>query len=144
MMKALTHLGSAPGTILPGLVLVVLGGAGRRVGLAMLAANLLSHVPVQVLKRLVARPRPADAYGVPLALVDLPDPFSFPSGHAAASTAVAVTASWAYPWMTPFAFLFATVIAISRVKLRVHYFSDVIAGMMLGLGGAIGAHILLW
>ena len=59
-------------------------------GLRPDAALTLSHVAVQVLKRAVARPRPCDANGHPLALVD-PDPLSFPSGHGAAATAIATT-----------------------------------------------------
>jgi len=75
-MRWVTHLGGARATIGTGLLLVAVGE--RRLGLAVLVALTLSHVAVQVLKRAVARPRPCGA------LVDLPDPFSFPSGHAAA------------------------------------------------------------
>jgi undecaprenyl-diphosphatase len=110
-----------------------------RLGLVMLAANLLSHVPVQVLKRLVARPRPCDIFGRPLALVPLPDPFSFPSGHAAAVTAVAAPAILAHPGLGPVLVPLVGLVAYSRVALRVHHASDVLAGLALGLPGAIAA-----
>jgi undecaprenyl-diphosphatase len=118
---------------------MALGGQHRAVGVAILVANLISHLPVQLLKRLVARARPADADGRPLALVQLPDPFSFPSGHAAAATAVAVTASLAYPWTAPVLLSLAALVSVSRVWLRVHHISDVLAGVALGLAGAIVA-----
>src|SRR6266699_3093984 len=89
LMRWATHLGGARATIGTGLLLVAVGE--RRLGLAVLVALALSHVAVQVLKRAVARPRACDANGHPLALVDLPDPFSFPSGHAAAASAIATT-----------------------------------------------------
>jgi undecaprenyl-diphosphatase len=37
----------------------------------------------------------------------------------------------------------AAVIALSRVSLRVHHVSDVVAGMLLGLAGAVAATALL-
>ena len=85
-MRWVTHLGGARVTIGIGLLLVAVGE--QMLGLAALFALTTSHVVVQVLKRAVARPRPCDANGRLLALVDLPDPFSFPSGHAAAASAI--------------------------------------------------------
>lgn len=140
-MRRLTHLGDAWVTIGAGLLVVVLGDA--RVGLTMLLANALSHIPVHLLKRVVARPRPCDALGHPLALVPLPDPFSFPSGHAAAVTAIATTAAVAYPWFAPIAVLLAGLVSYSRVALRVHHPSDVLAGVALGFAGAFAARAVL-
>jgi len=115
----------------------------RHLGLAVLVANVASHLAVQVLKRAVHRPRPCDARGMPLALVDLPDPYSFPSGHAAAATAVATSISLAHPALAPALLPLAMLIARSRVTLRVHHPGDVIAGVVLGACGAIGANALL-
>jgi undecaprenyl-diphosphatase len=136
-MRWVTHLGGARATLGVGVVLVVLGEP--RLGLAVLLANVGSHLLVQVLKRAVARARPADASGRLLALVDLPDPHSFPSGHAAAATAVAATVVLAHPMSAPLVLPLAGLVAYSRVALRVHHLSDVLAGAALGLGGAIAA-----
>ena len=141
MMRRLTHLGDAATTIGVGVAVAATGAT--RLGAAMLLANLLSHVPVQLLKRVVARPRPSDAFGRPLALVPLPDAFSFPSGHAAAATAVAATAVMAHPWSAPVALPLAAIVSYSRLALRVHYATDVLAGVVLGLGGALAAAALL-
>ena len=143
MMKALTHLGGARATVGTAVALIAAGDSERTVGIAALAANVVSHLAVQVLKRVVARPRPCDIDGRALALVALPDPYSFPSGHAAAATAVAATLTFAHPMLGPVLLPVATAVAVSRVKLRVHHVGDVVAGTMLGLGGAIFSQVFL-
>ena len=140
MMRWLTHLGGARATVGAGLALLAVD---RRLGLAALLANAISHAGVQVLKRTVARPRPCDPRGRPLALVELPDPFSFPSGHAAASAAVVVTLVLAHIWLAPLLLPVAGLVAVSRVRLRVHHASDVLAGSALGVAGALAAAALL-
>jgi undecaprenyl-diphosphatase len=141
MMHRITHLGGATTTLGVGLALLALD---LRLGLAALLANAASHVVVQLLKRLVARPRPCDPDGQLLALVDLPDPFSFPSGHAAAATAVAATLTRWEPRLGLLVVPIAVAVAVSRVRLRVHHVSDVLAGVALGLAGALGATELLF
>lgn len=138
-MRWITHLGDAVSTIGIGLVLCLAGGHLAELGRAALLANALSHVAVQILKRTVVRARPCDANGVPLALVGVPDPFSFPSGHSAASMAVAATVARAHPALAPIALPAAALVAFSRVKLRAHHPADVIAGAALGLAGALAA-----
>jgi undecaprenyl-diphosphatase len=140
-MRRLTHLGGARVTLGVGGALIALGEG--RLGAAVLLANAGSHVVVQLLKRTVARPRPCDVSGRSLALVDLPDPHSFPSGHAAAATAVAATVAIAHPLLVPVALPLAVLVAYSRVALRVHHVTDVLAGVALGLGAAVGASLLV-
>lgn len=142
-MRWLTHLGGARATLGAGMVLLPFGGATSRLGLTVLLANALSHAAVQVLKRTVVRARPCDIGGRPLALVDLPDPFSFPSGHTAAATAVAASVAISQPVLAPLVVPLAALIGYSRVRLRVHHVSDVLAGAALGLAGAIAATRLL-
>jgi undecaprenyl-diphosphatase len=135
-----THLGSAPSTI--GIPAALWLAGGDAAGRAALIANALSHVAVQILKRTVARARPCDANGAPLAEIAIPDPFSFPSGHSAASTAVAATLALAHPWLAPVTLPVAAAVCVSRVRLRVHHRTDVIAGAALGLVGAVAAWTL--
>jgi undecaprenyl-diphosphatase len=143
MMRQLTHLGGARFTILLPAALMALLPGERRLGLAMLAANAVSHLAVQLLKRLVQRARPCDAAGHTLALIAIPDPYSFPSGHAAAALALAVTATAAHPWLAAVALSLGGLVAASRVTLRVHHLSDVLAGAALGAAGAIVAALTL-
>ena len=140
-MRWLTHLGGARVTIGIGVLLVAAGE--QLLGLAALFALTTSHLAVQVLKRAVARPRPCDANGRLLAVIDLPDPYSFPSGHAAAASAVGGTIAIAHPLLAPVLLPLAAMIGASRVTLRVHHLGDVVAGMLLGLAGAAAAAILL-
>jgi len=140
-MRWLTHLGGARVTIGIGLLLVAAGE--QLLGLAALFALTSSHLAVQVLKRAVARARPCDATGRLLALIDLPDPYSFPSGHAAAASAMSGTIALAHPLLAPVLLPLAALIAVSRVRLRVHHVGDVVAGVLLGLAGAVGAVALI-
>ncbi|HKC39716.1 MAG TPA: phosphatase PAP2 family protein [Gemmatimonadales bacterium] len=140
-MRWLTHLGGARVTIGIGLLLVAAGE--QLLGFAALFALTTSHLAVQVLKRAVARARPCDANGQLLALIDLPDPYSFPSGHAAAASAMGGTIALAHPLLAPVLLPLAALIAVSRVRLQVHHVGDVIAGMVLGLAGAVGAAALI-
>jgi undecaprenyl-diphosphatase len=67
---------------------------------------------------------------------------SFPSGHAAAVTVYAMTArrSDELPF-APVAVLAAT-IAVSRVYLGTHFFSDTIAGVLIGVAAfAAAVHV---
>ena len=143
MNRYITHLGGPSATILAGLVLVALGGHERRLGIAVLFANIASHLAVQILKRVVARPRPCGPDGRFLALIDLPDPYSFPSGHAAAAAAVAATVTLAHPLSGPLLIPAAAWVAASRVTLKVHHTVDAIAGAGLGVAGALLAQSLL-
>ena len=142
-MRWITHLGGAPSTVGIPAALWLAGGHVAAAGRTALIANALSHVAVQVLKRTVARARPCDANGVLLAEIAIPDPFSFPSGHSAAATAVAVSLALAHPWLAPVSLPIAGAVCLSRVRLRVHHRADVVAGAALGLAGALAARSLL-
>ncbi len=141
-MRYVTRLGGAPVTIGVPLALCAAGGQIAVAGRTALLANALSHVAVQILKRAVVRPRPCDADGAPLALIPVPDPFSFPSGHSAASTAVAASLALTQHWLAPLLLPLAALISFSRFRLRVHHPADVLAGVALGIAGACAAWVL--
>jgi undecaprenyl-diphosphatase len=75
--------------------------------------------------------------------------YSFPSGHAVAAAATAVALVLVLMPSGPrrrkwevVAAGFAFVMAFSRVYLHAHWFSDVVAGVLLGCGVALGAAAL--
>lgn len=90
------------------------------------------------LKLLFARPRPALDWSA----ATLPASFSFPSGHAMATATFATvltTLAWRSRWRWPVvgtAWGFALSVAVSRVVLGVHFPSDVLAGLALGVAWA--------
>jgi undecaprenyl-diphosphatase len=135
LLRAVTHLGGAVFTLLLP-VPFLLVPAGRKVGLELAAANALSHLAVQALKRTVVRPRPRLLGDEPLALIALPDRFSFPSGHSCAAMAMAVPLMLAGGFSGALAFGLALLVGVSRVYLRVHYVTDVLVGQLLGAGAA--------
>ena len=113
-------------------VLVWLGLLGRRQWRAAwvwFAAVGGSMVLTQIIKRLVARPRPAL-----WASIRPEHTFSFPSGHAMDTAAIAaalvflVWGSRRRGWVWALAPLFALAVGWARVYLGVHNPSDVLAG----------------
>ena len=135
--KVVTELGSLPVVI--GLVLassILLATRRRWAEIVVLVGGLaLIYATVQVAKEAVDRPRPAN----PLIDTSLA---SFPSGHAAYATAwivVALVLTRRLGLITNAAVLLGTVaivavVGLSRIYLRVHYWSDVAAGWGLGCG----------
>ena len=95
----------------------------------------------QILKRVFLRPRP---YLVLEGLVCLVPPESstcFPSGHAASGFVCAYLLTRSFGKKGALAYIPASLIALSRVYVGVHYLSDVLAGMAVGtlVGAAVWA-----
>jgi membrane-associated phospholipid phosphatase len=68
---------------------------------------------------------------------------SFPSDHAATAAAGAAILSSLEPRAAPLLLPFASAVAYSRVRLRLHHASDVIAGAVLGAACASAARFVL-
>jgi undecaprenyl-diphosphatase len=62
---------------------------------------------------------------------------SFPSGHAITSFALAFAVSAVWPQARPGMIVYAILIAISRLVLLAHHPSDVVAGALIGVVGAM-------
>ena len=135
--RAVTHLGSTAAAVgAAGLPWLFPGDLRRGSELAM-AALAISHLLVQIAKRTVGRGRPDRVCDVAPAIGE-PDRFSFPSGHATASLAVAFSYALVLPaWGGPL-ILLALLVGFSRVRLGVHYPSDVLVGQMLAMLTAVG------
>lgn len=102
--------------------------ASLRLGLLLLGESLLVN---QGIKRLVRRPRPVHDGDRPHH-VRLPRTSSFPSGHASSALAAAGILSQRRPKAAPFYYGLAAIVATSRVHVKVHHASDVIAGAAIG------------
>jgi len=103
----------------------------------------LSQMMIGPIKALYARPRP------PLPLVETTG-YSFPSGHAVAGAAIAISLVVVLVPAGPrrrnlemIAGAFAVAMGLSRVYLRAHWLSDVVAGVALGAAVAIGVAVAM-
>lgn len=106
----------------------------RKIGIMALGALILSAILGEgILKHVVQRIRPSADIPVINMLITKPLSYSFPSGHSASSFAVAGVLSKYFKKYAPGFLGLASLIAFSRLYLYVHYPTDVIAGMILGL-----------
>jgi len=96
-----------------------------------------------ILKNSVKRQRPNDLFRQQFAYLTPSDKFSFPSGHTAAAFVMATMVTIYYPSFGLLAYLLATLIGSSRVLLGVHFPTDILAGMVLGLSSAFAALSIL-
>ncbi len=131
--RALTHLGGARFTLGVTLAPLAIGGVWREGAVHALLILVVSHLAVQLVKRTVGRPRPSLGTACEVLIAE-PDRFSFPSGHAAASMAIALGYATVLPAsVAPLLAVLAVVVGFSRVALAVHYPGDVLAGQGLAL-----------
>jgi undecaprenyl-diphosphatase len=140
-MRALTHLGNAESWVAIGLFLCCCGGHALRFGMLLGTGAILATLVSQVLKRAACRPRPS--FSGFEALIEDPDKFSFPSGHAAAAFAVAIALAGQGAGLGPLALGLATAIGFSRVYLGAHYPLDVFVGALIGVGCGSLARLLV-
>lgn len=78
-------------------------------------------------------------YGVGRARPDGSDNYSFPSGHASASFAMATSVTAVYgPWAGIPSYALASLIALSRLDDNKHFVSDVLFGATIGTAFALG------
>ncbi len=99
---------------------------------ASLWAFALASLAVIVLgvKFLLRRPRPEGEWG---SIYRVTDPHSFPSGHAARAMTIAFMAlAFENPFWFFLLFIWAILVGYSRVALRLHYFSDILVGWLIG------------
>ena len=112
----------------------------RRVGIIVLVTLVFTTIMGEgIVKHIVKRKRPFIGKENKELLIKEPSSFSFPSGHTASSFAVAVVFLKSNSSISTFIVLIALAIAFSRLYLKVHYPSDVIGGIILGLtcGGIV-------
>lgn len=126
--------------------LLVRGDRAHRASVrrAVVAAGLsagLGLAVAQVITRLVDRPRPfvAHPHAVQLFAQHAADP-GFPSDHATAAFAIAVALLLRSRRWGGLALVAATILAVTRVAMGIHYPTDVLAGAAVGSLAAIVLH----
>lgn len=115
----------------------------RSMSIDMLIALIVATIIGQVtIKSIVRRKRPCHTYPeVPL-LITTPSDLSFPSGHTTSSFACSTVMMLYSPPLGIIGYIYATLTALSRLYLFVHYLSDVLTGILLGIIIGIMTYIL--
>jgi undecaprenyl-diphosphatase len=125
-------------------LVVLLFGADRR--FKALEAGFLAVGTGQstffILKRLTSRERPCATQTHCWASLLPPDRFSFPSGHAITAFAITFSLGLYYPALLAGLIFCALSVAASRVILGLHYLSDVLIGIVIGM--TIGIGVFVW
>ncbi len=94
-------------------------------------ATVITATLVLGLKFLVRRPRPEGEWGD---IYRKTDPHSFPSGHASRTAMLATLAIGLGPaWFAALLLIWAPLVSLARVAMGVHYLSDVVVGMGVGV-----------
>ena len=149
IMRPITHLGDK-GIFWIILTLILLAfRKTRKAGICSMFALLFMVVLNNgIIKHLVDRIRPYEVIESLKILVAKPDDASFPSGHTASSFASCTALLLSLPMVTDrrrarictvAAYILAVLIAFSRLYVGVHYPTDVLGGIVIGiLCGAAG------
>ncbi|MCI9442269.1 MAG: phosphatase PAP2 family protein [Ruminococcus sp.] len=122
-------------------ILLLIPKQTRRIGITALAALAIGALITNIaLKPLIGRTRPYEVIDGLVTLIGKQSDDSFPSGHTCASFA----AAGVYWRMMPRKYgipllIFAALIAFSRLYVGVHYPSDVLGGLLIGLFAAWAA-----
>ena len=135
IMTFITHLGdSGILWILVALALMI-PRKTRRVGVTCAISMVIGLIVTNlIIKNWAARIRPYEFFNDLVLLIEKQHDFSFPSGHSTNSFACA----WVIFCMVPKkygvpALILAILIALSRLYVGVHYPTDVLAGVVIGI-----------
>ncbi len=105
-----------------------------------IGAILVLAVLVMTIKFTVRRGRPEGDWG---AVYRKTDPHSFPSGHAARAAMIAIlTLLWCPIAIGLALSLWALLVSLARIAMGVHYPSDILAGVLLGLTFGAAAYLI--
>ena len=132
----LAHSGDSWFLLLGLIILWLFGNDYWRTRTALFALGIgFLAVLVMAIKLVVRRRRPEGQWG---AIYRNTDPHSFPSGHAARVVMLTVIALGIGPtWLAILLLIWAPMVSLSWVIMGLHYLSDILAGMALGIAAGL-------
>jgi undecaprenyl-diphosphatase len=119
--------------ILLGISFVKGGRKGKIAAISVLLLILLTdQLSARIIKEIFHRIRPCNALLNVITPLGCNGTFSFPSNHAVNNFAAAVFFYKLFPKLKWVVFISASLVAISRVYIGVHYPSDILGGAVIG------------
>ena len=135
IMIFITSLGNGGMLWIAATILLMIPKKTRKIGL-MSAIALLGSLIINnnLIKNLVQRPRPFRTFPELQIIIPTPSEFSFPSGHTSSSFAAAAVFYRHLPKKLGVpSVVLAGLIGFSRLYVGVHYPTDVLAGVIMGI-----------
>jgi undecaprenyl-diphosphatase len=134
IMQVISALGNASAIWIALALGLTISPKYRTTGIILIIAIIIDGLLCNaILKPLVARIRPFDIKNSIELLISAPKDYSFPSGHTAISFTSAFALLFAKNKLWIPSIILATLIAFSRLYLYVHYPTDVLVGILLGI-----------
>lgn len=145
IMRLITFLGDY-GIVWSILILYFLYKKYTTLSLAMMySLAITSLINEKVLKKIFKRTRPAIQNKYSNLIIKIPRSYSFPSGHTAtAFSVVPLILMNGSKWIGIFSVCIACIIGFSRIYLKVHYFTDVVVGALLGITVSISTYLYIF
>ena len=139
VMIFITHLGDQGRIWIAIAALCLLFGRTRKAGVCMACALLLNFVLNNlILKNLFVRARPYETVEGLQRIIEAQRDFSFPSGHTGSSFAAATVTFLLCPrWAGMSALALASLVALSRLYVGVHFPTDILGGALVGVAAAL-------
>lgn len=133
LMRIITSMGNLGGIWIVVAGIILLNDKHNLSGYMVILTLIISTIIGEgIIKNIVKRVRPCNRCDNINLLISKPLSYSFPSGHALSSFAVAGVLSMYYVQYRLIFMGLALLIALSRIYLQVHYPTDIIAGIVLG------------
>ncbi len=143
LMVVMTTLGNGGMLWIAIAVILLLNQKTRKCGILMLVSMAIGYLVGNIImKNLIQRARPCWLDNSITLLIQNPADYSFPSGHTLASFEAAFTIFLFNKKWGSLALIVAALIGFSRIYLFVHFPSDVLFGMILGIAIATASYFI--
>ena len=148
IMSFISFLGNAGWFWIATALILLFFKKTRVIGITMACSLIFSLIFTNLLlKPIIDRPRPWDYAPQYLGreiqiLIEKPHDASFPSGHTSVSFAAAAAIFTRNKKYGSFALALATLIGFSRLYFYIHYPTDVLGGLILGIAYGVAAYFL--